>query len=103
MKQQVVIVGGGPVGVGLAVEMGQRGIRCVLLERRVEPQRIPKGQNLTPRTLEHFHFWGCVDELRAAHVADYQKFFHRVLQNMVGCVRFKRTKSKAHDETLCPN
>ena len=26
---------------------------------------IPKGQNLTQRTLEHFHFWGCVDEVRA--------------------------------------
>ena len=28
--------------------------------------RIPKGQNLTHRTLEHFYFWGIVDELRAA-------------------------------------
>src|SRR5262249_55980151 len=26
---------------------------------------IPKGQNLTQRTLEHFYFWGCVDEVRA--------------------------------------
>ena len=29
---------------------------------------IPKGQNLTQRTLEHFYFWGIVDELRAARV-----------------------------------
>jgi 2-polyprenyl-6-methoxyphenol hydroxylase-like FAD-dependent oxidoreductase len=68
MKHQVVVVGGGPVGVGLAVELGQRGIDTVLIERRLEPQRIPKGQNLTPRTLEHFYFWGCVDELRAARI-----------------------------------
>ena len=65
---EVAIVGGGPVGVALAVELGQRGISCVLVERHLVPQPIPKGQNLTNRTLEHFYFWQCVDELRAARV-----------------------------------
>jgi len=65
---QVVIVGGGPVGVALAVELGLRGISCALVERHLAPQRIPKGQNLTQRTLEHFYFWGIVDELRAARL-----------------------------------
>src|SRR3954452_11662057 len=67
-QYQVIIVGGGPVGVGLAVELGQRGISCVLVERHMTPQRIPKGQNLTQRTLEHFYFWGIVDELRASRI-----------------------------------
>lgn len=67
-RYQVIIVGGGPVGVALAVELGRRGIACALVERRLTPQRIPKGQNLTARTLEHFYFWGCVDELRAARL-----------------------------------
>lgn len=40
----------------------------MLIERQQHPQRIPKGQNLTNRTLEHFYFWNCVDELRAARV-----------------------------------
>src|SRR4051812_41201579 len=67
-QQQVVIVGGGPVGVALAVELGLRNIPCTLIERHLTPQRIPKGQNLTQRTLEHFYFWGIVDELRASRV-----------------------------------
>src|SRR5919202_1564544 len=67
-RYQVIIVGGGPVGVALAVELGLRGISTVLLERRLTPQRIPKGQSLTQRTLEHFYFWGIADELRAARV-----------------------------------
>jgi 2-polyprenyl-6-methoxyphenol hydroxylase-like FAD-dependent oxidoreductase len=67
-QYQVVIVGGGPVGVALAVELGQRGISCGLVERRREPQRIPKGQNLTQRSVEHFYFWGVADELRAARL-----------------------------------
>ena len=67
-RYQVVIVGGGPVGVALAVDLGLRGISCALVERRTEPQRIPKGQNLTQRSVEHFYFWGIADELRAARV-----------------------------------
>jgi len=72
-RHQVVIIGGGPVGVALAVELGQRGIDCTLVERRREPQRIPKGQNLTQRSVEHFYFWGVAEELRAARMlpADY--------------------------------
>ena len=66
LDTQVVIVGGGPVGTGLAIDLGQRGISCCLVERYTEPQPIPKGQNLTQRTLEHFYFWGAEPELRAA-------------------------------------
>jgi 4-hydroxyisophthalate hydroxylase len=62
----VIIVGGGPVGLGLAVELGRRSVRCVLVERHEQPQPIPKGQNLTQRTLEHFHFWGVEQTVRAA-------------------------------------
>src|SRR5262249_29806904 len=45
-----------------------KGIRCVLIESRTALDRIPKGQNLTQRTLEHFHFWGIENELRAARI-----------------------------------
>src|SRR5919197_1450513 len=67
-QYDVAIVGGGPVGDAMAVELGQRGVSCVLVERHRTPQPIPKGQSLTNRTLEHFYFWHCVDELRAARV-----------------------------------
>jgi 2-polyprenyl-6-methoxyphenol hydroxylase-like FAD-dependent oxidoreductase len=65
---QVIIVGGGPVGVALAVNLGLKGIRCALIESRSGLDRIPKGQNLTQRTLEHFYFWGIEKELRAARI-----------------------------------
>ena len=56
------------MGVALAVELGQRGISCALVERRTEPQLIPKGQNLTQRSMEHFCSWGVADEVRAARM-----------------------------------
>ena len=52
--------------MGLAIDLGLRGIRCIVVERYKDPQPIPKGQNLTQRTMEHFHFWGAEAALRAA-------------------------------------
>ena len=63
---EVIIVGGGPVGMGLALELAQRGVRAVVLERHFEPQPIPKGQNLTQRTMEHFRHWGVEEAIRKA-------------------------------------
>jgi len=68
LQTSVIIVGGGPVGLALAATLGKAGIPCVLLERGREPSAVPKGQNLTARSLEHFYSWGCVDELRAARL-----------------------------------
>ena len=62
----VVIVGGGPVGMGLAIELGQRGISVAVAEKYETLHSLPKGQNLTQQTMENFHFWKCEDELRAA-------------------------------------
>ncbi len=62
----VVIVGGGPVGFAAAIALGLRGRRCLVVERRETPSPIPRGQNLTQRTMEHFHFWGIEQALRAA-------------------------------------
>nr|WP_163500540.1 FAD-dependent monooxygenase [Halomonas socia] len=62
----VIISGGGPVGMGLAIELGQRGVAVLVIEKHPSLQRIPKGQNLTQRTMEHFRAWGAESELRAA-------------------------------------
>jgi 2-polyprenyl-6-methoxyphenol hydroxylase-like FAD-dependent oxidoreductase len=50
------------------VDLGQRGVSVALVERQRDVGRIPKGQNLTNRTLEHFYFWNCVKELREARL-----------------------------------
>ena len=64
----VIIGGGGPVGMGLAIDLGQRGVSVAVIERYPEPQLVPKGQNMTQRTLEHIDSWGCEPEMRAARI-----------------------------------
>ncbi len=68
ISASVAIVGGGPVGLALAVTLGQAGVSCVLVERQREPSPIPRGQNLSARSLEHFYYWDCADQLRAARL-----------------------------------
>ena len=63
---QVGIVGGGPVGLALAIDLGQRGIRVVVIERTSQLHNIPKGQNLTQRSGEHFKAWNVSKEIEAA-------------------------------------
>ncbi|MGB7859891.1 MAG: FAD-dependent monooxygenase [Acidimicrobiia bacterium] len=65
---QVTIVGGGPVGMGLAIELGQRDIDVVVIEKESTLHEIPKGQNLTQRTMEHFRTWGVEEGVRSARV-----------------------------------
>lgn len=69
----VIIVGGGPAGVALSIELAQRGVRSVVLERTTALHGIPKGQLLTGRTLEHFYFWNCLEQQRAARVLPRDK------------------------------
>jgi 2-polyprenyl-6-methoxyphenol hydroxylase-like FAD-dependent oxidoreductase len=68
----VLIVGGGPVGLTLAVDLGARGVRCVLVERKDEPAFLPKMERCNARSLEIFRRMGIVDRVRAAgYPADY--------------------------------
>ncbi|RFU21224.1 FAD-dependent monooxygenase [Geodermatophilus marinus] len=65
IRTRVAVVGGGPVGTALAIALGQAGVGCAVVERRAEPQPVPKGQNLTQRTMELMRAWGAEDRVRA--------------------------------------
>src|SRR5688572_27621188 len=63
---EVLIVGAGPVGLVLAVDLGQKGVRCTLVERKDAPQFLPKMERCNARTMEIFRRMGIVDQVRAA-------------------------------------
>jgi 2-polyprenyl-6-methoxyphenol hydroxylase-like FAD-dependent oxidoreductase len=65
-KKQVLIIGAGPVGQGLAIELGQRGIDCIVLEKNPRIGVAPRAKSTNVRTREHFRRWGIADTLRDA-------------------------------------
>jgi cation diffusion facilitator CzcD-associated flavoprotein CzcO len=63
---EVLIVGAGPVGLVLAIDLGQKGVRCTLVERKPAPQFLPKMERCNARTMEIFRRMGISAAVRAA-------------------------------------
>jgi len=66
MDTQVLIVGAGPVGLTLAIDLGRRGVRCTLIEKNDAPLGYPKMERCNPRTMEIFRRLGVAEKVRAA-------------------------------------
>ncbi|WP_244300619.1 FAD-dependent monooxygenase [Achromobacter aegrifaciens] len=63
---RVLIVGAGPAGLSLAIELGHRRIPCLLIERNDRVGYAPRAKTTNVRTREHLRRWGIADRLRAA-------------------------------------
>src|SRR5437763_1139544 len=66
MHTQALIDGGGPVGLTLAIDLGRRGVRCILVEQKEAPQFLPKMERCNARSMEIFRRLGLVEKIRAA-------------------------------------
>jgi 2-polyprenyl-6-methoxyphenol hydroxylase-like FAD-dependent oxidoreductase len=58
MKTPVLIVGGGPVGLAMAGDLGWRGISCVLIEKTDGRITQPRMDIVHVRTMEFCRRWG---------------------------------------------
>ena len=66
VNTQVIIVGAGPVGLTLAIDLGRRGVRCILLEQKDAPQFLPKMERCNARTMEIYRRLGIAQKIRDA-------------------------------------
>ena len=62
----MLVVGAGPVGLTLALELGRKGVRCTLIERKDAPQFLPKMERCNARTMEIYRRMGIAAKVRAA-------------------------------------
>jgi 2-polyprenyl-6-methoxyphenol hydroxylase-like FAD-dependent oxidoreductase len=60
----VLIVGGGPVGLALAADLGWRGISCTLVEEGDGTIYHPRANTVNARTMEFCRRWGVAEEVR---------------------------------------
>jgi 2-polyprenyl-6-methoxyphenol hydroxylase-like FAD-dependent oxidoreductase len=63
---RVLIVGAGPTGLALAIELGHRSIPCLVIERNARVGHAPRAKTTNVRTREHLRRWGIAGKLRAA-------------------------------------
>jgi 2-polyprenyl-6-methoxyphenol hydroxylase-like FAD-dependent oxidoreductase len=66
MDSDVLIVGAGPTGLTLAIDLGQRGVRCMLIEQKERPAFLPKMERVNARTMEIYRRMGLSQKIRAA-------------------------------------
>ena len=77
LETPVLIVGGGPVGLALAADLGRRGTRCLVVEQGDGQPDHPRATALNSRSMEFMRHWGIAEAVHAAGTPD--DFPHTVL------------------------
>src|SRR5580700_10257114 len=62
----VLIVGAGPTGLTLAIDLGKRGVRCTLIEQKEKPAFLPKMERINARSMEIYRRLGLSQKIRAS-------------------------------------
>ena len=66
LECDVLVVGGGPVGLSTAIGLRRLGVSCIVIERHDSTLDFPRGRGVTVRTMEIFRQWGLEDDVAAA-------------------------------------
>ena len=64
MQTDVLVVGAGPVGLTLALDLGRRGVNCLLIEQKAAPEFLPKMERCNARGCRPAFPWTCSSCLR---------------------------------------
>ncbi|MBA2650166.1 MAG: FAD-dependent monooxygenase [Legionella sp.] len=59
----VLIVGGGPVGLSMALALARQKIHSLIIERHPSRTEHPRARGVSMRTMELFRQWGDINEL----------------------------------------
>lgn len=97
-ETSILIVGGGPVGLTLALDLAARGQKCVVVEERTAPTQHPKATLLGARSMEYFRRWG-LDEAIYDAAIDRDKPYHILFTTRLAGQEIDRFTSPSLNET----
>ena len=83
-RTKVLIAGAGPVGLSLAIELGLRGIDCMIAERGDGVLRVPRMSSVSSRSMEFCRRWGIAEKVRYAVWSKSHPFDFVYVSTMVG-------------------
>jgi 2-polyprenyl-6-methoxyphenol hydroxylase-like FAD-dependent oxidoreductase len=84
MHIPVLICGGGPVGLAVALELGWHGVPCLLVEQGDGQPVQPKMLTTSVRTLEFCRRWGIADQVKNWGLPDDFPFDNVFVTSLAG-------------------
>ena len=94
----VVIIGGGPTGLALAIELGTKGVACAVFEQNATTATFPKASANGARTLEHYRRLGLVQGMRRIGFPHETAYFTRLAQDELARLRLSGMDSLTRDD-----
>jgi len=89
---EVTIIGGGPVGLLLALFLDRFGVKSTVFNIEETTRWHPKGNGQNSRSMEHYRALGMVDDVRALGIPPDHPFDHAVFTRLSSyeIARFRR-------------
>ncbi len=99
-RTTVLVVGAGPVGMALAIELARREVDCLVVDRADGNNQHPRANVVSPRSMEHFRRWGIAEAvLDAGLPRDYPTnviFTTRLLRREIARFSFPSSNQARH-------
>lgn len=109
---EVAIIGAGPSGLALAIELGSRGVDCIVFERNDRVGYAPRAKTTNVRTRTHLRRWGIAGKLAEAAPfgIDYPSNVHfvtrlggkslAIFENASNCAPFRHPDYPEHGQWI---
>jgi 2-polyprenyl-6-methoxyphenol hydroxylase-like FAD-dependent oxidoreductase len=102
IQTPVLIVGAGPIGLTMAIDLAYNGIECLLIEKSDGKINHPKIGTIVTRTMEFFRRWGFVDKIRTSGFPDDYKLAILFCTSMTGHLLERDAYPSTADTPLQP-